>query len=285
MCVSYLLLYTNYLRYRYVTLSKVAVDKTIEGNYTRQTYFRPALRTLSPRASVEERVKGSCACGRREISVLCLFSSRVTCRTKRNPLRGLRKETSRSPAGISIYITLSLFFRVASLSPSPLVRSVSLSLFLSSPLPLAVASLILGPVSPAAYSRRRTTVKTHLLDQPASSLASYSILWPPTSKRRPGLSLLLIRVTLTLSVKLGSVHVIAVPFFPTTSMSPGQSLTFGASPALTIMRNAQLACFFDTGCRAKNVISCTPGLRLASRRVPQDGLDRTYRNQSRSVAG
>lgn len=133
-CVSYLLLYTNYLRYRYVTLSKVAVDKTIEGNYTRQTYFRPALRTLSPRASVEERVKGSCACGRREISVLCLFSSRVTCRTKRNPLRGLRKETSRSPAGISIYITLSLFFRVASLSPSPLVRSVSLSLsLLSSP--------------------------------------------------------------------------------------------------------------------------------------------------------
>jgi len=112
------------------------------------------------------------------------FLPRVTCRTKRNPLRGLRKETSRSPAGISIYITLSLFFRVASLFPSLFVRSVSL--FLSSPLPLPVASLILGPVSPAAYSRRRTTVKTHLLDQPASSLASYSILWPPTSKRRPG---------------------------------------------------------------------------------------------------
>ena len=39
----------------------------------------------------------------------------------------------------------------------------------------------------AAHSCRRTTVNTHLLDQPASSLASYSTLWPPTSKRRPGL--------------------------------------------------------------------------------------------------
>lgn len=51
------------------------------------------------------------------------------------------------------------------------------------------------------------------------------------------------------------------------------------------MRNTQLACFFDTGCLAKNVISCTPGVRLASSLVPQEGFDRTYRNQSRSVDG
>lgn len=68
----------------------------------------------------------------------CFFSflPRATCRTKRNPLRGLRKKTaSRSPAGISIYITLSLFFRAASLFPSLHVCLVSLSLFLSSPSP------------------------------------------------------------------------------------------------------------------------------------------------------
>lgn len=52
-----------------------------------------------------------------------------------------------------------------------------------------------------------------------------------------------------------------------------------------MIRNTQLACFFDTGCRAEKVISCTPGFRLASSRVPQVGFDRTYRNQSRSVAG
>lgn len=52
-----------------------------------------------------------------------------------------------------------------------------------------------------------------------------------------------------------------------------------------MIRSTQLACFFDTGCRAKKVISCTPGFRLASSRVPHVGFDRTYRNQSRSVAG
>lgn len=51
------------------------------------------------------------------------------------------------------------------------------------------------------------------------------------------------------------------------------------------MRNTQLACFFDTGCLAKNVISCTPGVRFASSLVPQEGFDLTYRNQSRSVDG
>jgi hypothetical protein len=43
-------------------------------------------------------------------------------------------------------------------------------------------------------------------------------------------SLLLTRVTFTLSVKVGSGQVIAVPFLPTISISSGQSLTFGASP-------------------------------------------------------
>lgn len=51
------------------------------------------------------------------------------------------------------------------------------------------------------------------------------------------------------------------------------------------MRNTQLVCFFDTGCLAKNWISWTPGVRFASNLVPQDGFDRTYRNQSRSVDG
>lgn len=52
-------------------------------------------------------------------------------------------------------------------------------------LPCSRTHLIVHEFPP--HSWRRTTVNTHLLDQPASSLASYSTLWPPTSKRRPGL--------------------------------------------------------------------------------------------------
>lgn len=182
------------------------------------------------------------------------------------------------------YLIVALPARYYLPFPPPFTWIPSFSpLFLLFLLPCSRAHLIVDEFPP--HSWRRTTVNTHLLDQPASSLASYSTLCPPTSKRRPGLSLLLIRVTFTLSVKIGSVHVIAVPFLPVTSMSFGQSLTFGASPPLTMMRNTQLACFFDTGCLAKNVISCTPGVRLASSLVPQEGFDRTYRNQSRSVEG
>lgn len=51
------------------------------------------------------------------------------------------------------------------------------------------------------------------------------------------------------------------------------------------MRKEQLDCFFDTGCLAKKVTMCNPVWRFASRRVPQDGLDFTLRNQSTSVDG
>lgn len=54
---------------------------------------------------------------------------------------------------------------------------------------------------------------------------------------------------------------------------------------LTMIRRTQLACFLETGCLAKKVMRWSPGLRLASSLVPQDGFDLTYRNQSRSVEG
>lgn len=51
------------------------------------------------------------------------------------------------------------------------------------------------------------------------------------------------------------------------------------------MRKIQMASFFDTGCLAKKVTWCTPIFKLASNLVPQEGSDRTYLNQSRSVDG
>lgn len=53
----------------------------------------------------------------------------------------------------------------------------------------------------------------------------------------------------------------------------------------TMILSKQLACFFDTGCRAKNDTACKPGFSTASNLVPHDGIDRTLRNQSRSVMG
>lgn len=110
--------------------------------------------------------------------------SRLTFRIKRNPLR-TRRIRHAWVQSISIYITLSLLFQPATtFSPSfTWIPSFSpLFLFL---LPCSRAHLIVHEFPP--HSWRRTTVNTHLLDQPASSLASYSTLWPPTSKRRPGL--------------------------------------------------------------------------------------------------
>jgi len=109
---------------------------------------------------------------------------RVTCRTKRNPLQAyIRNVCVPDSRSISIYITLSLFFRAASSLFTPSVSLSSHFLFL----PSSRSRIPPRRTSPAVYFWRRTTTKTHLLDQPASSLASYSILWPPTLKRRPGL--------------------------------------------------------------------------------------------------
>ena len=106
---------------------------------------------------------------------------RLTFRIKRNPLR-TRRERCTSPEHFHLYY-LIVILPVRYLRPPFIWIPFSPSLLLL--LPRSRAHLIAKEF--ATHSWRRTTVNTHLLDQPASSLASYSTLWPPTSKRRPGL--------------------------------------------------------------------------------------------------
>lgn len=98
------------------------------------------------------------------------------------------KNTTRmSPEHFHLYyLIVALPARYYLPFPPPFTWIPSFSpLFLLFLLPCSRAHLIVDEFPP--HSWRRTTVNTHLLDQPASSLASYSTLCPPTSKRRPGL--------------------------------------------------------------------------------------------------
>lgn len=112
-----------------------------------------------------------------------VFVSRppVTIRIKRNLLRIWGKDVHESKS-----FQFRSPYRYSSAPPRLLFLHLD-SIFSSAPVHAPICSSSPDRRGFTNHSERRSTVNTHLLDHPASSVASYSILWPPMSKRLPGL--------------------------------------------------------------------------------------------------